>query len=111
MKNSIKSEFQGQPSNIMLLGKKTGIQDQIEKANLDLTDEVEMKPTEDEHMSHRISWHYFWEKTERLAQSRGKVYSLLLGQCTQVLIEKLMQEEDWEEIRDTLQSHQDVQAA
>jgi hypothetical protein len=33
--------------------------------------------------------------TEGLKKSRGKVYSLLLGQCTQVLINKMKQDADW----------------
>ena len=35
------------------------------------------------------------ETTESLKSSRGKVYSLLLGQCTQVLVDKMKQDTDW----------------
>jgi hypothetical protein len=35
------------------------------------------------------------ETTESLKKSRGKVYSLLLGQCTQVLVDKMKQDVDW----------------
>jgi hypothetical protein len=35
-----------------------------------------------------------------LKKSRGKIYSLLLGQCTQVLIDKMKQDVDWVTISD-----------
>ena len=35
------------------------------------------------------------ETTESLKKSRGKVYSLLFGQCTQVLVDKMKQDMDW----------------
>jgi hypothetical protein len=35
------------------------------------------------------------ETTESLKKSRGKIYSLLLGQCTQVLVDKMKQDTDW----------------
>ena len=34
-------------------------------------------------------------RTESLKKSRGKNYSLLLGQCTQVLVDKTRQDTDW----------------
>ena len=36
-----------------------------------------------------------------LKKSRGKIYSLLLGQCTQVLINKMKQDVDWGTISDS----------
>jgi hypothetical protein len=35
------------------------------------------------------------ETTEGLKKSRGKEYSLLLGQCTQVLVDKMKQATTW----------------
>jgi hypothetical protein len=33
--------------------------------------------------------------SDSLKKSRGKIYSLLLGQCTQVLVDKMKQDTDW----------------
>jgi hypothetical protein len=44
------------------------------------------------HSNARCSHH---ETTESLKKSRGKVYSLLLGQCTQVLVYKMRQDTTW----------------
>ena len=48
------------------------------------TDEGEMKLTEDKKISHSNAWRTHRETTESLKKSRGEVYSLLIGQCTQV---------------------------
>ena len=37
-------------------------------------------------------------RIERLVKSRGQVFSLLLGQCTRVLEDKMMQDPDWEAV-------------
>ncbi len=60
-----------------------------------LVNEVDMKLTEDEKISHANAWRSHRETTESLKKSRGKVYSLLLGQCTQVLVDKMKQDTDW----------------
>jgi hypothetical protein len=54
-----------------------------------------MKLTKDKKSAHANVWRTHRETTESLKKSRGKVYSLLLGQCTQVLVDKLKQDIDW----------------
>jgi hypothetical protein len=54
-----------------------------------------MKLTKDEKISHSNAWRTHRETTESLKKSTGKVYSLLIGQCTQVLINKMKQETEW----------------
>ncbi len=45
-----------------------------------------MKLMDEEKMAHNNAWRSYHETTEGLKKSRGKVYLLLLGQCTQVLV-------------------------
>ncbi len=71
------------------------VDDQIAKCNIELTDKVEMKLTKDEKISHSNTWRNHRETTESPKKSRGKVYSLLIGQCTQVLIDKMKQDTEW----------------
>ncbi len=71
------------------------IEDQILNCEIDLNDEVEMKLMDDEKMAHRNAWCSHCETTEGLKKSRGKVYLLLLGQCTQVLVDKMQQDTTW----------------
>ena len=54
-----------------------------------------MKLTDDEKTTHSNAWRTHRELTDLLKTSRGKVYSLLLGQFTQVLINKMKQDNDW----------------
>jgi hypothetical protein len=67
----------------------------IAKGDIDLNDEVEMRLTDNEKISHSNAWRTHQETTEGLKKSKGKVYSLLLGQCTQVLVDKMKQDVDW----------------
>jgi hypothetical protein len=60
-----------------------------------------MKLTEDEKMLHSNAWHTHREFTDGLKKSHSKIYSLLLGQCTQVLIDKMKQDSDWGTVSDS----------
>jgi hypothetical protein len=82
-------------SSHTLLRELREVDDQIAKCNIELNDEVRMKLTEDEKISHSNAWRTHRETTESLKKSRGKVYSLLVGQCTQVLINKMKQDTEW----------------
>ena len=53
-----------------------------------------MKLTDDEKTAHSNTWRTHRETTESLKNSRGKIYSLLLSQCTQVLVDKMKQDTD-----------------
>ena len=46
-------------------------------------------------------WRTYREKTDRLVRSRGKVYSLVLGQCTTVLLDKMKQDAAWQGVSDS----------
>ena len=94
-KTAIQAELLNSPSDRALLRELREVEDQMAKAEIDLTDEVDMKLTEDEKISHSNAWRSHRETTEGLKKSRGKVYSLLLGQCTQVLVDKMKQDSEW----------------
>jgi hypothetical protein len=68
--------------------------DQILHCEIKLKDEVEMKLTDDKKMAHNNVWQSHSKVTAGLKKSRGKIYSRLLGQCTQVLIDKMKQDVD-----------------
>jgi hypothetical protein len=74
---------------------KWGIENQILQCEIKLNDKVNMKLTEEEKMLHSNVWHTHRELTDGIKKSHGKIYSLLLGQFTQVLIDKLKQDADW----------------
>jgi hypothetical protein len=71
------------------------IEDQILKCEIDLKDEVEMKLMDNKKMAQSNMWLSHHETSEGLKKSRGQVYLLLLGQCTQVLVDKMKQDTTW----------------
>jgi hypothetical protein len=48
-----------------------------------------VKTTADKGMGFSNSWRTYRERIDCLVRSRGKVYSLVLGQCTTVLLAKM----------------------
>jgi hypothetical protein len=95
-KTAIEAKINQAPTNRGLLKKRLQeVDDQIARGDIELNDEVEMKLTDDEKTAHSNAWRTHRETTESLKKSRGKIYSLLLGQCTQVLVDKMKQDTDW----------------
>jgi hypothetical protein len=92
--NKILKEIMTQPTNQDLMKERREIEDQILKCEIDLNNE-KMKLMGSEKMVHSNAWRSHHETTEGLKKSRGKVYSLLLGQCTQVLVDKMKQDTTW----------------
>jgi hypothetical protein len=58
-------------------------------------DEADMELTNYEITAHGEAWRKHCKSSGSLKMSRGKVYFLLLGQCTQVLVDNMKQDIDW----------------
>ncbi len=71
------------------------VESKLNVVKFELTDVVEVKTTSDEGMAFSNSWRTYRERTDCLVRSRGKVYSLVLGQCTTVLLDKMKQDAAW----------------
>ena len=82
----IEAEIMNTPIDCGLLKELREVDNQITKGDIELNDAAKMKLTIDENMAHSNGWHTHQETTDILKKSRGKVFSLLLDQCTQVLI-------------------------
>jgi hypothetical protein len=78
------------------------VDNKIAKGDIELNDDVQMRLTDSEKISHSNVWCTHQETTESLNKSRGKVYSLLLGQCTQVLVDKMKQDTHWVTISESI---------
>ncbi len=104
-KTAIEAEIIQAPTNCGLLKKLQEIDDQIARGDIKLNDKVKMKLTDDEQTAHSNAWRTHRETNERLKKSRGKIYSLLLGQCTQVLVDKMKQDTNWVSISDSFDPH------
>ncbi len=92
----IEAELLLTPKDLSLLKSQMEVENKLEISKFELTDVVEVKTTADEGMAFSNSWRTYPERTDRLVRSRGKVYSLVLGQCTTVLLDKMKQDVDWQ---------------
>jgi hypothetical protein len=101
---AVDAEIIQAPTDRGLLKELREVDDQIARGDTELNDEVKMKLTEDE-KAHSIAWRCHQESTESIKKSRSKIYSLLLGQCTQVLVDKMKQDTDWVSISDSFDPH------
>jgi hypothetical protein len=77
------------PTDLNLLKSQIEVDNKLELAKFELTDVVEVKTTADESMPFNNAWHTHCERMDHLVRSRGKVYSLVLGQCTIILLDKM----------------------
>jgi hypothetical protein len=91
----IEAEIRVAPTDCGLLKEMREVDDQIAKEEIELANEVKMKLTKDKKIAHANAWRTHRETTASLKKSRGKVYSLLIGQCTQVPVDKMKQVADW----------------
>ncbi len=93
-KTAIKAKIISATTDCGLLKELHKVDDRIAKGDIKLKDEVEMKFTNDEKTAHSNAGHTHHKSSNSLKKSRGKIYSLLLGQCTQVLVDKMKQDAD-----------------
>jgi hypothetical protein len=89
------------PNDLNLLKSQMEVENKLELAKFDLTDVIEVKTTANDGMAFGNAWHTYCERMDRLVRSRGKVYSLVLGQCTTVLFDKMKQDADWQAASDS----------
>jgi hypothetical protein len=78
-KTAIEAKINVAPTDCRLLKELREVDNKIFKGSIKLNDEVEMKLTDDEKIAHSNAWRTHQETTESLKNSRGEVYSLLLG--------------------------------
>jgi hypothetical protein len=89
------------PADLNLLKSQMEVDNKLKLAKFELTDVDEVKTTADESMAFNNAWRTYCERTDCLVRSRGKVYSLVLGQCTTVLLNKMKQDADWQAVSDS----------
>ncbi len=97
----IKTGLASNPNELNLLRNQMEVENKLELARFELNDVVEVKTTAEEAMAFSNSWWIYRERTDRLVRSQGKVYSLVLGQCTTVLLNKMKQDSNWQTVSDS----------
>ncbi len=97
----IEGELLLMSTDLNLLKSQMEVDNKLKLAKFELTDVVEVKTTADESMAFNNAWWTYRERTDCLVRSRGKVYFLVLGQCTTVLLDKMKQDADWQAVSDS----------
>jgi hypothetical protein len=97
----IEAELLLTPKDLNLLKSQMEVKNKLDVAKFELRDAVEVKTTSDEGMAFSNSWRTYRERTDHLVRSRGKVYSLVLGQCAMVLLDKVKQDAAWQGVSDS----------
>jgi hypothetical protein len=92
---AVETKIDDAPTNHGLLKDLQEVDSKIAKGNIQLNEEVKMRLTGNKKISHSNMGRTHQVTTESLKRSRGKVYSLLLGQCTQMLVDKMKQDVIW----------------
>ncbi len=99
--DAIEAKLLLMPTDLNLLKSRMEVDNKLELAKFELTDVVEVKTSANESMAFNNAWGTYRERTDCLVRSRGKVYSLVLSQCTTVLINKMKQDADWQAVNDS----------
>ena len=71
------------------------LQNEIAQADFDMAQEVPIKMSNSEKTQYSNSWCTYCDRNSSLIKNRGQVFSLIMGQCTQLLQDRMKQDADW----------------
>jgi len=71
------------------------LQNEIAQGEFEANSEVPIELSESEKTLNISEWRTYRERSANLLKHRGQAYSLILGQCTQLLQDKMKQDADW----------------
>jgi hypothetical protein len=71
------------------------LDNEIEEADYQATLKLPIKLDESEKTEHDNAWRTYRERNTRLATQRGQAFSMIRGQCMQVLLDKMKHDTDW----------------
>jgi hypothetical protein len=71
------------------------LQNEIAFGDLEVIEPVPIQVTDSEKTLDNNAWRTYRERNASLAKHRGQTYSLILGQCSQLLKDKMKQDSHW----------------
>ena len=71
------------------------LQNEIAQAEFEMAQDVAIEMTDQEKTRYSNAWRSYRERNSALIKNRGQVFSLIMGQCTQLLKDRMKQDEDW----------------
>ena len=74
------------------------LENEIALGELEAKEDVPIELTDSEKTQHSNEWRTYRERNANLLKHRGQAFSLILGQCTQMLQDKMKQDTDWNSV-------------
>jgi hypothetical protein len=71
------------------------LENEIEEATFQEDQEIPIKLTDLEDVHYKNEWRTYRERSVRLEKQRGQAFSMIRGQCMQVLLDKMKHDPDW----------------
>ena len=71
------------------------LENEIAQGDFEAGEDVPIVLTDSEKAQHSNEWRTYRERNTKLLMHRGQAFSLILGQCTQLLRDKMKQDTDW----------------
>jgi hypothetical protein len=71
------------------------LENDIEEATYNATLPLPIKLEDEEYTQHNNEWRTYRERKTRLEKQRGQAFSMIKGQCMQVLLDKMKHDTDW----------------
>ena len=75
------------------------LENEIAIGDLELNEPVPVQLTADEKTQYDNAWRAYRHRKDRLEKNRGQCYSLVLGQCTQLLQDRMQQDTQWDTVK------------
>jgi hypothetical protein len=72
--------------------------DEIAQGDLAISEDIAVEMTQAETNLYQSEWKSYRESLKEISKHRGKVYSLVIGQCTQLLQDRMKQDADWDSV-------------
>ena len=96
----LEAAIKADPDDVNLVEKGIELDDKIAIGEQELLEppDVESCMTAEQTTLHRGAYRSYREAEQKLIESRGKIYALILGQCTQAMKEALKEDADWVDI-------------
>jgi hypothetical protein len=79
------------------------LDNEIEEGNYKQNNEVPIEMSDSEKMQYSNDWRTYQERNALLTKHRGQAFSLILGQCTQLLQDRMKQDTNWNMTKHVIQ--------
>ena len=96
--STIQSDIVANPTDADLPIKLAEAENEVAQLQFEISEDLEVQMSEHEKSEYRSDGKTYTERVNKLKTHCEQVYSLILGQCTQLLQDKMKQESSWSRV-------------